>query len=87
VIFGARRLAARRLALVERSSSLRRQVAAAGAPLAARAALLDGVLAAVRSALPWATRALTIYALLKPKRRQTNSTAATISAVSAASRE
>jgi hypothetical protein len=75
VIFGARRLARRRAALVERSSFLRRQLAAAGAPFAARAAMVDSVLATVRAALPWVTRALTLYALLKPKRRQAHGAA------------
>lgn len=65
MIFGARRLARQRAALTERSSALRRQIAAAGAPFAARAALLDSALAAVRTALPWAARALALYALVR----------------------
>jgi hypothetical protein len=70
LIFGARQLAQRRRALVERSAAKRREIAAAAAPFLSRAAVIDSLLTMVRTALPWATRVLTLYALLKPKRRQ-----------------
>jgi hypothetical protein len=65
VIFGARTLARRRLALVERSQAQRRALAAAVAPLLAPAALADRVVSGIRDAWPWVGRALTVYALLK----------------------
>lgn len=89
MIFGARHLAQRRRALVERSAAQRRALAAAAGPLAARAAAADRLVSAIRTSLPWVARGLTLYTLLKgaaPNRRQTNSKAATISAVSAASK-
>jgi hypothetical protein len=64
VIFGARQLARRRLALVERSESQRRVLAAAAAPLLARAVIVDRWVSRIRDAWPWVGRALTVYALL-----------------------
>ena len=65
MIFGARGLAQRRRALVERSAAQRRALLAAGAPLAAKAAAAERLLAAVRSSWPWVVRAATVYTLLK----------------------
>ncbi len=78
MIFGAVRLARRRRALVERSAGQRRALAAALAPVLSRAALADGVVTSVRSALPWISRALAAYALLKAYRRRAAGTAAAI---------
>jgi len=71
MIFGARRLAQHRIMLLERAANQRRITGAALAPLAERAAVVDRLIATVRTGLPWATGALTIYALLRPKPRQT----------------
>jgi len=68
VIFGARRLAQRRVALVEHSSGQRQALADAVAPLAAKAAAADRLISAVRSSMPWVARALTLYTLLKHRR-------------------
>jgi hypothetical protein len=65
VIFGARELAQRRLALVERSSALRSTLGAAGAPLAARAAAADRLITTVSTSLPWIARGLAVYTLLR----------------------
>ena len=65
MIFGARELAQRRLALVERSAGLRSAIGAAGAPIAAKAAAAERLVATVRTTLPWAARAVTLYTLLK----------------------
>jgi hypothetical protein len=70
MIFGARRLAQHRIMLLERAAHQRRITATALAPLAERAAVVDRLIATVRTGLPWATGALTIYALLRPKPRQ-----------------
>jgi hypothetical protein len=68
VIFGARRLARRRAALVERSAALRASIAAASAPLVAKADAAERLVAAVRASLPWITRAVTVYSLLKQRK-------------------
>jgi hypothetical protein len=86
VIFGADRLARRRLALVERSAAQRRALGEALAPLMSRAAFADSLVTSVRSALPWISRALTLYTLLKAYRRHAHSTAATIRENSAATK-
>jgi hypothetical protein len=55
----------RRAALLERSSELRRELAFAAAPLAAKAAAADRLISALRTSIPWAARALAVYTLLK----------------------
>jgi hypothetical protein len=69
LIFGARRLAQRRRALVERSGTLRRALLAAGTPVAARAVAADRLVTAVRAGLPWIARAFALYSLLKLQAR------------------
>lgn len=70
MIFGARRLAERRLALVERSCTLRRALLAAGTPVAAKAAAADQLLTAARACLPWIARGFALYSLLKLRARR-----------------
>ena len=65
MIFGARKLAERRLALVERSDGLRRALVAAAAPVAEKAAAADRLIAAARTVVPWMVRAVALYGLLK----------------------
>lgn len=65
MIFGARKLAERRLALVERSDGLRRALIAGIAPVAEKAAAADRLIAAARTVLPWIVRAAALYGLLK----------------------
>jgi hypothetical protein len=65
MIFGAKRLAQRRAALLERASALRGELAFTAAPLVAKAAAADRLISALRTSIPWAARALTVYTLLK----------------------
>lgn len=65
MIFGARKLAQRRLALVERSDGLRRALIAHISPVAEKAAAADRLIAAARTVVPWMVRAVALYGLLK----------------------
>lgn len=65
MIFGARKLAERRLALVERSGGLRRALIAGISPVAEKAAAADRLIAAARTVVPWIVRAVALYGLLK----------------------